>query len=134
MVKAVKKTLSTFVVDCSKPVDDKIMEIASFEKFLQVRRRMGLGLTEATRRAGCWRYDASSSSRTGTAAAWGGGERPSAQSGEDWMRRRRGVAGARLDRGLASVAALVTVRVVCGGGCSRRVLVLGFHMGVREGR
>jgi large subunit ribosomal protein L22e len=28
-----KKAL-TFVIDCSKPVEDKIMEIASFEKFL----------------------------------------------------------------------------------------------------
>merc|ERR1712062_165939 len=30
-----KKKAQTFVIDCSKPVDDKIMEIASFEKFLQ---------------------------------------------------------------------------------------------------
>mmetsp|Transcript_1621 Transcript_1621/g.2787 ORF Transcript_1621/g.2787 Transcript_1621/m.2787 type:complete len:124 (-) Transcript_1621:270-641(-) len=30
-----KKKVATFVIDCSKPVDDKIMEIASFEKFLQ---------------------------------------------------------------------------------------------------
>ncbi|KAK3276120.1 60S ribosomal protein L22 [Cymbomonas tetramitiformis] len=30
-----KKKAATFVIDCSKPVDDKIMEIASFEKFLQ---------------------------------------------------------------------------------------------------
>jgi len=38
MVKAARlKKATTFVVDCSKPVDDKIMEIASFEKFLQVR-------------------------------------------------------------------------------------------------
>merc|ERR1712097_18539 len=29
-----KKSL-TFTVDCSKPVDDKIMDIASFEKFLE---------------------------------------------------------------------------------------------------
>lgn len=29
-----KKTL-TFTIDCSRPVNDKIMEIASFEKFLQ---------------------------------------------------------------------------------------------------
>lgn len=28
-----KKAL-TFTIDCSKPVEDKIMEIASFEKFL----------------------------------------------------------------------------------------------------
>lgn len=31
--KKAKKTLS-FVIDCSKPVDDSIMEIAAFEKFL----------------------------------------------------------------------------------------------------
>ena len=30
-----KKKAQVFVIDCSKPVDDKIMEIASFEKFLQ---------------------------------------------------------------------------------------------------
>ena len=30
-----KKKSQVFVIDCSKPVDDKIMEIASFEKFLQ---------------------------------------------------------------------------------------------------
>jgi len=29
-----KKKAQTFVIDCTKPVDDKIMEIASFEKFL----------------------------------------------------------------------------------------------------
>jgi large subunit ribosomal protein L22e len=33
--KIVKK--STFIVDCSKPVEDKIMEIASFETFLAER-------------------------------------------------------------------------------------------------
>jgi large subunit ribosomal protein L22e len=32
-----KKKASSFVIDCSKPVEDKIMEIASFEKFLQDR-------------------------------------------------------------------------------------------------
>eukprot|EP00897_Mesotaenium_endlicherianum_P008830 jgi/Mesen1/7976/ME000424S07145 len=30
-----KKKAITFTIDCSKPVEDKIMEIASFEKFLQ---------------------------------------------------------------------------------------------------
>merc|ERR1711990_54744 len=30
-----KKKALTFVVDCSKPVEDKIMDISSFEKFLQ---------------------------------------------------------------------------------------------------
>lgn len=32
-----KKKAVTFTIDCSKPVDDKIMEISSFEKFLQDR-------------------------------------------------------------------------------------------------
>jgi large subunit ribosomal protein L22e len=32
-----KKKAVTFTLDCTKPVDDKIMEIASFEKFLQDR-------------------------------------------------------------------------------------------------
>lgn len=32
-----KKGSVTFVIDCTKPVDDKIMEIASLEKFLQER-------------------------------------------------------------------------------------------------
>ncbi|KAK9048269.1 hypothetical protein SSX86_026918 [Deinandra increscens subsp. villosa] len=32
-----KKKTSTFVIDCGKPVEDKIMEIASLEKFLQER-------------------------------------------------------------------------------------------------
>lgn len=29
-----KKKSQTFVIDCAKPVDDKIMDIASFETFL----------------------------------------------------------------------------------------------------
>ena len=29
-----KKKAQTFVIDCTKPVEDKIMDIASFEKFL----------------------------------------------------------------------------------------------------
>ena len=29
-----KKKTQTFVIDCTKPVEDKIMDIASFEKFL----------------------------------------------------------------------------------------------------
>ncbi|KAG6434285.1 hypothetical protein SASPL_105909 [Salvia splendens] len=32
-----KKKTATFVIDCGKPVEDKIMEIASLEKFLQER-------------------------------------------------------------------------------------------------
>merc|ERR1711966_345739 len=39
--KAAKKKLSTFVVDCSKPVEDKIMEIASFDSFLTERIKVG---------------------------------------------------------------------------------------------
>ena len=30
-----------FTIDCSKPVDDKIMEIASLQKFLQERIKVG---------------------------------------------------------------------------------------------
>ena len=33
-VKGGKKKASAFVIDCSKPVEDKIMEIGAFEKFL----------------------------------------------------------------------------------------------------
>lgn len=29
-----KKKTQTFVIDCTKPVEDKIMDIANFEKFL----------------------------------------------------------------------------------------------------
>ncbi|XP_057792255.1 60S ribosomal protein L22-2-like [Salvia miltiorrhiza] len=36
-----KKKATTFVIDCKKPVDDKIMEIASLEKFLQERIKVG---------------------------------------------------------------------------------------------
>ncbi|ERN19469.1 hypothetical protein AMTRI_Chr09g22230 [Amborella trichopoda] len=36
-----KKKTSTFVIDCAKPVEDKIMDIASFEKFLQDRIKVG---------------------------------------------------------------------------------------------
>ncbi|KAF8017270.1 hypothetical protein BT93_C0546 [Corymbia citriodora subsp. variegata] len=35
--KAAKKKGATFVIDCAKPVEDKIMDIASLEKFLQER-------------------------------------------------------------------------------------------------
>ena len=36
--KSIKKIKpQTFVIDCSKPVEDKIMEIAVFEKFLTDR-------------------------------------------------------------------------------------------------
>ena len=35
------KKKSTFTIDCGKPVDDKIMDIASFEKFLQDRIKVG---------------------------------------------------------------------------------------------
>lgn len=36
-----KKRGATFVIDCSKPVDDSIMEIASLDKFLQERIKVG---------------------------------------------------------------------------------------------
>ncbi|KAG0470524.1 hypothetical protein HPP92_017224 [Vanilla planifolia] len=36
-VKGGKKKGSTFVIDCSKPVEDKIMDVASLEKFLLER-------------------------------------------------------------------------------------------------
>ncbi|MQM16356.1 hypothetical protein Taro_049312 [Colocasia esculenta] len=32
-----KKVATTFTIDCAKPVEDKIMDIASLEKFLQER-------------------------------------------------------------------------------------------------
>jgi large subunit ribosomal protein L22e len=32
-----KKKAQTFTIDCGKPVEDKIMDIASFEKFLHDR-------------------------------------------------------------------------------------------------
>ena len=35
--KAAKAKPSTFVIDCSKPVDDKILELAAFEKYLADR-------------------------------------------------------------------------------------------------
>ncbi|XP_019186116.1 PREDICTED: 60S ribosomal protein L22-2 [Ipomoea nil] len=41
VVKGGKKKGATFVIDCSKPVDDKIMDIASLEKFLQERIKVG---------------------------------------------------------------------------------------------
>ncbi|RAL42539.1 hypothetical protein DM860_011157 [Cuscuta australis] len=40
-VKGGKKKGATFVIDCSKPVEDKIMDIASLEKFLQERIKVG---------------------------------------------------------------------------------------------
>eukprot|EP00218_Dolichomastix_sp_CCMP3274_P011474 CAMPEP_0170133414 /NCGR_PEP_ID=MMETSP0033_2-20121228/1281_1 /TAXON_ID=195969 /ORGANISM="Dolichomastix tenuilepis, Strain CCMP3274" /LENGTH=118 /DNA_ID=CAMNT_0010368895 /DNA_START=113 /DNA_END=469 /DNA_ORIENTATION=- len=38
--KAGAKKAFSFVVDCSKPVEDKIMDIASFEKFLVERLKV----------------------------------------------------------------------------------------------
>ncbi|KAJ0976280.1 hypothetical protein J5N97_018245 [Dioscorea zingiberensis] len=38
-----KKKGSTFLIDCAKPVEDKIMDIASLEKFLQERIKVGGG-------------------------------------------------------------------------------------------
>jgi large subunit ribosomal protein L22e len=36
-----KKKVTSFVIDCAKPVEDKIMDIASLEKFLQERIKVG---------------------------------------------------------------------------------------------
>src|ERR1044072_4259220 len=36
-----KKKVVTFTIDCAKPVEDKIMDIASLEKFLQERIKVG---------------------------------------------------------------------------------------------
>ena len=36
-----KKKGAVFVIDCAKPVEDKIMDIASLEKFLQERIKVG---------------------------------------------------------------------------------------------
>ncbi|XP_062211220.1 large ribosomal subunit protein eL22z-like [Phragmites australis] len=38
-----KKGSVTFTIDCAKPVEDKIMEIASLEKFLQERIKVAGG-------------------------------------------------------------------------------------------
>ncbi|GAB2295227.1 60S ribosomal protein L22B [Dionaea muscipula] len=40
-VRGGKKKGSTFTIDCSNPVEDKIMDIASLEKFLQERIKVG---------------------------------------------------------------------------------------------
>lgn len=39
--KGKKKGVITFTIDCAKPVEDKIMDIASLEKFLQERIKVG---------------------------------------------------------------------------------------------
>ncbi|XWS36167.1 hypothetical protein CRYUN_Cryun20dG0061800 [Craigia yunnanensis] len=36
-----KKKGTSFTIDCAKPVEDKIMDIASLEKFLQERIKVG---------------------------------------------------------------------------------------------
>ncbi|KAK6930178.1 Ribosomal protein L22e [Dillenia turbinata] len=36
-----KKKGSSFIIDCAKPVEDKIMDIVSLEKFLQERIKVG---------------------------------------------------------------------------------------------
>lgn len=38
-----KKGATTFTIDCAKPVEDKIMDIASLEKFLQERIKVAGG-------------------------------------------------------------------------------------------
>uniref|UniRef100_A0A6U3TQS3 Large ribosomal subunit protein eL22 n=1 Tax=Ditylum brightwellii TaxID=49249 RepID=A0A6U3TQS3_9STRA len=37
MVKSKKKSTVKFVLDCTQPVDDKVLDVASFEKYLQDR-------------------------------------------------------------------------------------------------
>lgn len=44
---AAKKKALTFTIDCSKPVDDKIMEISSFEKFLEQKIKVRASLLQA---------------------------------------------------------------------------------------
>ncbi|GBG64308.1 hypothetical protein CBR_g41227 [Chara braunii] len=39
--KGPKKKTVTFTIDCTKPVEDAIMEIASFEKYLEDRIKVG---------------------------------------------------------------------------------------------
>lgn len=41
--KGAKKKGSAYVIDCAKPVEDKIMDIASLEKFLQERIKVAGG-------------------------------------------------------------------------------------------
>ncbi|CAL1398606.1 unnamed protein product [Linum trigynum] len=41
VAKGGKKKGVSFVIDCGKPVEDKIMDIASLEKFLQERIKVG---------------------------------------------------------------------------------------------
>lgn len=38
-----KNDLNSFTIDCTKPVEDKIMDVASLEKFLQERIKVGGG-------------------------------------------------------------------------------------------
>ncbi|KAI2498762.1 Ribosomal L22e protein family [Fragilaria crotonensis] len=40
MVKAKKSTVK-FVIDCTQPVDDKVLDVASFEKYLHDRIKIG---------------------------------------------------------------------------------------------
>ena len=54
-LKGGKKKAATFVIDCAKPVDDKIMKIAEFEKFLldkiKVDNKVGARLRPSRPRA-----------------------------------------------------------------------------------
>lgn len=43
MVGGKKKAAHSFTIDCGKPVEDKIMDIASLEKFLQEHIKVGGG-------------------------------------------------------------------------------------------
>ena len=56
--KGSKKKAQTYVVDCTKPVEDKIMEIAAFEKFLTEKIKVN-GKTGAYYICpvfACWRW------------------------------------------------------------------------------
>mmetsp|Transcript_17042 Transcript_17042/g.23685 ORF Transcript_17042/g.23685 Transcript_17042/m.23685 type:complete len:122 (+) Transcript_17042:68-433(+) len=44
MVKAKKSTVK-FVIDCTQPVDDKVLDVASFEKYLHDRIKLNGGKT-----------------------------------------------------------------------------------------
>lgn len=70
---AKKAKALTFTIDCSKPVDDKIMEISSFEKFLEQkikvcpvnsRQQMLLGCSAASNGSAQQRRDCSVTSAT----------------------------------------------------------------------
>ncbi len=64
-----KKKAQTFIIDCTKPVDDKIMELASFEKFLQERIKVDGKAGEPGPSVSSWRCAAALAHGVGLAAA-----------------------------------------------------------------